>query len=259
MTARESAEDSTQQISGGSPAAGAHRAPHLRGRSSPRHRSYPRTRRPSRSRRSDQVQNGHRRRRRHADAEPGRRPGSRAALAQRWQSPTRPPEATCVRCQRRSCRASRRSRAAGAPGAIASGTPRARARLPDCVRHRAALGVHPRSVSSSSRAGHAAASQPVLDRFSRNRDAARSRDLQQPHGDDRIADLMFAAKTQRHRSVRAGRRGQREPGTAVDDLPPHSGCRARLRRVSRRARRRIGGSRLRLRGAGRPSPPSSPA
>ena len=43
----------------------------------------------------------------------------------------------------------------------------------------------------------------VFDRFSRDRDAACSRDLQQSHGHDRVADLVFAAKTQRHRSVRA--------------------------------------------------------
>ena len=44
--------------------------------------------------------------------------------------------------------------------------------------------------------------QPLLDGVFRNGDAIRGGDLQQPHRDDRIAHLMLAAQSQRHRSVR---------------------------------------------------------
>ena len=101
--------------------------------------------------------------------------------------------------------------------------------------------------------------QTVLDGCCRNRDAACRCDLEQAYGDDGVANLVFAAQSECHRPVRAGRRGQREPGTTVD----HLRLRARVVRgfdergaaLGRAAANHV----LPLLAASRPSPPSSPA
>ena len=68
--------------------------------------------------------------------------------------------------------------------------------------------------------------QSLLDGSSRNRDAVVRRHLEQTHGDDCVADLVLAAKTECHRPVRAGGRGHVQPRAALDHLRLRSACRA---------------------------------